>query len=832
MRKFLLHFLNLVIAVAMVSCSGHDDDMDDNGNGGGGGGTTPETLTVITGTPTEITESSVKVPVEVKGKNILARGVCYSIAPDPTVDGSKTNEGTISGSITSTISNLASGTTYYVRGYATDSNGTVYGEEKQFETSEEPQPETGIKIATLPVKDITKNTAIGGGNVTTDGGYPLIKKGICWNTYGNPSLKDSITYSDVELGSYNCLLTKLYGYKTYYVRSFATNTKGTTYGQEEEFRTSKDLPTILTLELFDITDNSVKCGGKILNEGDESLISYGICWGTQSNPTANNGNYTTESTDNKEFFSSAINLIPETEYYIRSYATNSIGTAYGKDLSFKTEKSNLPYDFSELQIVNISSNSIQFMDFTYNPGKNDNIISKGICCSTQSSPNIQDIVIDSKETSFYTIQGLEKKTTYYARPYVTNTNGTGYGKEIIFTTSDVTNIPDGKFLEYCVNHFDSNQDGLITTNELSQITSLNISGLGIRNIEGISFFTSLEELDCSSNDIDNLDLTQNIELKILSCSNNQISQINITNCKKINYIDCSRNKLTSLYIQNNSELKTIICSDNKFTSLDLSNNQQLAQLTIDNNILTSLNLDSNNKLEKIDCSNNKLSSINIDNLILLQELNCGNNVLSSINTVNNEKLSTLYCNDNRLTNLDISQNRQLAILDYSNGKFISSPILDFPGECSGNMIPFLDISNNSNLSAIYCSNNKIHELNLSNCKNLTRLSCENNQLTILDLSSNSKLQELTCYNNKIEALDFTHNTQLGGAIIHNNNLANSIDVTMCNRNGFLITCMGNPNLQSVYMTRNQYQTMIMIYPDSKNFFDSHTTLYVDGYPIN
>ena len=65
MRQILLYFLNLIIAVAMVSCSGHEDDMDDNGNGGGGG-TTPETLAVITGTPTEITKSSVKIPVEVE----------------------------------------------------------------------------------------------------------------------------------------------------------------------------------------------------------------------------------------------------------------------------------------------------------------------------------------------------------------------------------------------------------------------------------------------------------------------------------------------------------------------------------------------------------------------------------------------------------------------------------------------------------------------------------------------------------------------------------------------------------------------------------------------
>lgn len=410
------------------------------------------------------------------------------------------------------------------------------------------------------------------------------------------------------------------------------------------------------------------------------------------------------------------------------------------------------------------------------------------------------------------------------------------------------------------------------------LVSLNCSNNSIAKLD-LTGNLQLKILDCSNNQIIELDTSENTSLQTLSCYGNDLQLLDFSNCKDLitlyllengkNVITDNSSSIEESYMMTidkssynnlvlsfaNTQILQLDCTNNEsLQSIDIGKNDQLAIMRIESNpLLEILDVTKNSKLEILYCTNNKLSGLDVSqNPILstldcsgneislldvmnnpqLTLLNCGNNRLSSISTINNTKLSALYCNDNQLTDLDISQNGQLTILDYSNGKFISSPTFNFPGECSGNTISSLNISNNPNLSQIYCSNNKIRELNLSECKNLMVLSCENNQLTKLDLSANSRLQQLTGYNNKIETLDFTHNTQLGGAIIHNNNLTNSIDVTMCNRNGFLIICMGNQNLQSVYMTRNQYQHTSNIYPDFLKFFDPHTTLYVDGYPVN
>ena len=410
------------------------------------------------------------------------------------------------------------------------------------------------------------------------------------------------------------------------------------------------------------------------------------------------------------------------------------------------------------------------------------------------------------------------------------------------------------------------------------LVSLNCSNNSIAKLD-LTGNLQLKILDCSNNQIIELDTSENTSLQTLSCYGNDLQLLDFSNCKDLitlyllengkNVITDNSSSIEESYMMTidkssynnlvlsfaNTQILQLDCTNNEsLQSIDIGKNDQLAIMRIESNpLLEILDVTKNSKLEILYCTNNKLSGLDVSqNPILstldcsgneislldvmnnpqLTLLNCGNNRLSSISTINNTKLSALYCNDNQLTDLDISQNGQLTILDYSNGKFISSPTFNFPGECSGNTISSLNISNNPNLSQIYCSNNKIRELNLSECKNLMVLSCENNQLTKLDLSANSRLQQLTGYNNKIETLDFTHNTQLGGAIIHNNNLTNSIDVTMCNRNGCLIICMENPNLQSVYMTRNQYQYTSSIYPDFLKFFDPHTTLYVDGYPMN
>ena len=165
------------------------------------------------------------------GAEVTARGVCWSTNPDPTITDAHTTDGSGLGGFTSNITELDAGTVYYVRAYATNEVGTVYGEEKQFTTKE------GAKVTTKDVTGITETTAICGGEVTDDGGAEVTAKGVCWSTNENPTIADSHTMNGSGLGSFTSNITGLGTGNTYYVRAYATTMDGTSYGIQKSFTT-------------------------------------------------------------------------------------------------------------------------------------------------------------------------------------------------------------------------------------------------------------------------------------------------------------------------------------------------------------------------------------------------------------------------------------------------------------------------------------------------------------------------------------------------------------------------------------------------------------------
>jgi len=93
-------------------------------------------------------------------------------------------------------------------------------------------------INTTTAYSITQTTAISGGNVTDDGGATVTARGVCWSTSQNPTLTDPHTTDGTSTGSFTSNITGLSANTTYYVRAYATNSVGTTYGNEETFTTA------------------------------------------------------------------------------------------------------------------------------------------------------------------------------------------------------------------------------------------------------------------------------------------------------------------------------------------------------------------------------------------------------------------------------------------------------------------------------------------------------------------------------------------------------------------------------------------------------------------
>ena len=165
---------------------------------------------------------------------VVARGVCWSIEQNPTIEDSHTTDGVSTGIYVSNLTELNRGTTYYVRAYAINANGiTAYGEEKSFTTLDKLLP----TVTTTEVTGITCLTAVSGGEVTFDGNVEVTARGICWSTSRNPTIYDNKTIDGSGTGSYNSNLTQLSENTTYYVRAYASNEKGTSYGEERTFTT-------------------------------------------------------------------------------------------------------------------------------------------------------------------------------------------------------------------------------------------------------------------------------------------------------------------------------------------------------------------------------------------------------------------------------------------------------------------------------------------------------------------------------------------------------------------------------------------------------------------
>ena len=410
------------------------------------GSFTTSAIAVPTLTTTDVT--SITSTTAVSGGNItddgggaiIARGVCWATTANPTISDSKTTDGIGIGSFTSNLSGLQPSTTYQIRAYATNSSGTAYGNEVIFTTS----VVTLVvpTLTTISITNITKTTATSGGNITSDGGSSITVRGICWNTSASPTISNTKTSDGTGSGSFVSNLTGLTASTTYYVRAYATNSTGTAYGNEVIFTTSvvtPVVPTLTTISITNITQITATSGGNITSDGGASVSARGVCWSTSAGPTISNGK-TSDGIGSGSFVSNISGLLPATTYYVRAYATNSAGTAYGNEVSFTTS----PVVVATLTTTAATSitltTAVSGGNITADGG--GAISARGVCWATISNPTISDSkTTDGTGTGSFTsnLAGLLAGTTYYIRAYATNSAGTAYGNEVNFATPPADN---------------------------------------------------------------------------------------------------------------------------------------------------------------------------------------------------------------------------------------------------------------------------------------------------------------------------------------------------------------------------------------------------------
>ncbi len=195
-------------------------------------------------------------------------------------------------------------------------------------------------VTTSSITNITQTTATGGGNVTSDGGATVSVSGLVWSTSSNPTTADSKTTNGWALGGpWTSNITGLTANTLYHVRAYATNSVGTSYGADVTFTTTSVAPvspTVTTSAITNITQTTATGGGNVTSDGGATVSVSGLVWSTSSNPTTADSKTTNGWALGGPWTSNITGLTANTLYHVRAYATNSVGTSYGADVTFTT----------------------------------------------------------------------------------------------------------------------------------------------------------------------------------------------------------------------------------------------------------------------------------------------------------------------------------------------------------------------------------------------------------------------------------------------------------------------------------------------------------------
>ena len=333
---------------------------------------------------------------------------------------------------------------------------------------------------------------------------------------------------------------------------------------------------------------------------------------------------------------------------------------------------------------------------------------------------------------------------------------------------------------------DTNGDGEIQVSEAQMIKWLNVGNSNITDLTGIEYFSNLEFLNCSVNNLSNLNISNLQNLEFLICSSNQLQNLNFTNLSNLKDVSCNNNQLTSLDFSAAIGLEKILCDSNQLTSMNLTGLSSLKFLWGSSNQIQTLNLIGLNNLEYINIQNNQVQNLNLSVCPNLTKANCSTNPLISLNFSGLVNLRELSCATTQLTSLDFT--------GLNNLEYI------FCGYNS--QLTNLNVSNLTNLISLNCSNSQLTNLDVSSCTNLVSLTCNYNNLqNLLDLTNSQNLLNLFCDNNNLIELKLKNSNSHWNNLKFQNNLniqficADEEDITFVqnkiNQYGLSATCHVN-----------------------------------------
>ena len=254
-----------------------------------------------------------------------------------------------------------------------------------------------------------------------------------------------------------------------------------------------------------------------------------------------------------------------------------------------------------------------------------------------------------------------------------------------------TNFPDPVFREYVSDEIDTDNDKVLSRDEIAAATEISVSKKGIDSLAGVEFFTGLQTLSCSNNALLTLDVSKNTALLVLECGDNLLSELDISENVSLTHLDCRGNDLEALSLNKNTALTELTCSVNQLTSLNLSKNKALKYLDCADNQLASLNLKYNTALDTLFCQRNNLAALDVSKNTALEWLGCYGNSILVLDIKNLPKIKSAYLEAEKASREDydlylgvgvLAVNKDTVILpdgnpfvDVKSGKFYYAPVM-------------------------------------------------------------------------------------------------------------------------------------------------------------
>ena len=322
----------------------------------------PPTVTTTVAASSITTSSASSGGQTITGTSITAKGVVWNTTASPTLASNlgSTNDGTGTSNFSSSITALSAETQYNVRAYATNVGGTGYGTNVSFYTlSNEPTAAASSFSASANGSaqvDLSWTAATFPGSGATATGYIVLRRTDATDP-ATTNVTDGVAPASLSLPSGTTLLTTITSGATasysntgllssqqynYIIIPFtwdgsnaATYNYYLTSAPTSNATTAAGFPSVVTNSISSISQNSANSGGNTLTTGGSSITDKGVVWATSSTPTLSNS-YTSDGTGTADYSSSLTGLSAQTLYYVRAYVTNTSGTSYGNEVSFRT----------------------------------------------------------------------------------------------------------------------------------------------------------------------------------------------------------------------------------------------------------------------------------------------------------------------------------------------------------------------------------------------------------------------------------------------------------------------------------------------------------------